>query len=229
MDQNIIKVIALDMDNCILLNPATGTGSEELKAETWKTILPALFPKYTWNFLEQLLNDALKNKKVKNIYRDNIAEFIIEKLGEEGIEIGKEKIISKFNETLSEKILQLSIPKSIFETIEKIATKYPIYINTATEPDYGKEILHKLKISQYFKEILGLPYSKKENLEKICTKENVKSNEILFVDDSPKNAELAKKFNYQFIGVKTKKYSDWDYTKYKLISSLDDLVTILNL
>ena len=70
---------------------------------------------------------------------------------------------------------------------------------TATPKDEIDEILKKIKINHFFKEVYGSPSSKIESMSLFLKKFSIDSNEAIMIGDSYKDYEAAKLNNVSFI------------------------------
>jgi len=133
------------------------------------------------------------------------------------------KIINNFRKLYdNDYYRQFNIYSGIFELIQKISTFSKCYIATNKPTQPSIEILNKLKLNNYFKEIVGVNYysegglSKKENISKLIIKNNLSKKETFYIGDTKSDFEAAQQNNIHFIAY-TEGYYTWKDNELKKI------------
>lgn len=105
------------------------------------------------------------------------------------------------------------------ECLQCMVKHYTLYVNSATPEESLQRIIQQRGWEPYFRDVLGRPHTKIENLNKIMQKINVKNKEIVFVGDSQRDWTAARTCGCYFVGVRN---SDNDFDSQDLVL-LDDL------
>ncbi|MDD5131494.1 MAG: HAD hydrolase-like protein [bacterium] len=106
--------------------------------------------------------------------------------------------------------------------LDCLAGKYDLYINSATYEDSLRRVVYKRGWDHYFREVLGSPRTKVENLARIMKCQKVAGQEMVFIGDSQRDLNAAQTCGCHFVGIKN---ADNDF-KAKNLVLLDDLYTL---
>ena len=193
------------------------------------------------NFIFDLDGTLINSKKgIFNAYKlslKNYIEPIEEKKFESYIGPPFAKIIKKIHPNLdtyiSKNIInnfrelydndyykEFNIYNGIIELIQKISTFSRCFIVTNKPTQPSIEIINKLKLNNYFTEIVGVNYfsknglSKKENISKLIIKNNLSKKETFYIGDTRADAEAAQENNIYFIAY-TEGYYTWKENELK--------------
>ena len=108
-------------------------------------------------------------------------------------------IADQFSKYVVDRIVRAQYVPNALEFIKQSYCKYELFISTGTPITEIKKILELKKIKKYFKSVYGSPASKSNHINMICTKNNFKSDELLFFGDSMTDLEAATKHGIKFI------------------------------
>jgi len=233
-----IKALALDFDNCIILDEKTRKGSEEVKDEAWFSVFPEIARVELEPVLEKIKKEIAGGKgDRKDIVTSVYSRFLSELTGKTSIpsiataymETEIMMRCDRYNYFVQEGIKRIGVSVETRRTIEKLSLQLPIYINTATPSGAILQSLDSLTLTKYFKGVLGRPKSKVENLFSIMASEDLaRPTELLFVGDSTSDLAAAEKAGCLFVGMHTKRNKAWHTsTTFPLIFSLSELVLMI--
>jgi HAD superfamily hydrolase (TIGR01549 family) len=220
-----VKIIILDFDNCIILNPKTKKGSEEVKDEAWFKI----FPEYDPKKLETVVKEAQKQIAGGKGDRKDVARLICEHFG-----VPKEKIpdeikrsCESFNTIVQKGILEIGVSSDNRRAIGTLSKKMPVYINTATPKEQSLESLAALKLSG-FTDVYGRPGNKVENLKAIINREKINPSEVLYAGDAESDWQAAQEVGCQFVGISTARNTAWhnQSQKFPVVNSLSEILEL---
>lgn len=86
--------------------------------------------------------------------------------------------------------------------LTKLATMVPLYTNSATPQEPLGRVIAGRGWAGLFREVLGGPRSKTENLRHILRREGLAADELLFVGDEQRDYDAALNFGCRFIGLR---------------------------
>jgi len=221
------KAIAFDLDNCIILDEKTGTGSEELKDEAWFEV----FKEYDRPILSNAL-EISKNRIAGG--KGDRADVVMDILTHFGIATSdaQKQINSRctvFNDFVQRGMQKIKISATTRECLSSLALSIPLYVNTATPKENALQSIRLLGIEAYFKDILGRPKTKVENLQAIINTEHIASHELLFIDDQKSGWTAAQETGVRFVGITTKRNTAWNAgTPFPLIRSIAELKNVIS-
>ncbi|HUW22026.1 MAG TPA: HAD family hydrolase [Candidatus Bathyarchaeia archaeon] len=222
---NKIKVIVLDFDNCIVLDPTTRRGSEEVKDQAWCKV----FTEYDPEELEKVIAEAQEQIKGGKGDRRDIVRLVCKHFGipEEKIPTEIEYRCEAFNAIVQVGILQIGVSPENRQAIKILSGKMPVYINTATPKEQSLESLAALELGG-FKDVYGRPGNKVENLKTIIERESIDPSKILYVGDSENDWQAAQAVGCRFIGVQTARNTAWQgkQQEFPVIHSLAEILEL---
>ena len=109
---------------------------------------------------------------------------------------------------------EFEIYNGINELLEEISTYFKCFIVTNKPTKPSIEIIKKLKLNNYFEEIIGINYfstnglNKKDNISKLILKKNLSKNSTFYIGDTKADFEASSQNNINFIAF-TKGYYLW--------------------
>lgn len=110
---------------------------------------------------------------------------------------------NKFSLIVKQNVIDSEWIAGVLEYLKDNYEKQLLFLVTATPEDEIKEITNKLKISQFFDEIIGSPTSKKEALKYLIKDYEFFPEESAMIGDSQTDYEAAKDNEVPFILRKT--------------------------
>lgn len=217
------EVLVLDFDNCLILDPETREGSEDLKKSAWFRVFP-----YEPGELSQAIDEAYRQIAGGKGDRRDVVRFVLQRCGV--LQVDEEEITrycDSFNTLVQEGILQIGVSQEIRDTLAELnVRRIPLYINSASPAEFVEQSLKALRIFHHFKGIYGTPWTKEGNLRKIIHAEGVDPQQVIFVDDSAIAWNIAQAVGCQFIGIHTKANTAWHNgdTPFLVIRKLSELL-----
>lgn len=216
----MIKAIVFDFDGVIVRNSEFG------KDKGWENIFPPEIKTYV----------TLAKKKYsggRGSRVDIIRELApVMKIKSEEIDVWMEQKIREFEDFTSTFTINDGIIPEDRGALEILASKYPLYLNSATPESILPNLVEKLGIAIFFKNFYGQrnPNSKIENLERARSDTGISVEEILFVGDQDTDFQAAQKIGCQFVGIMNdwNKWREGDKT-FPLISGAKDLPNFLTI
>ena len=87
------------------------------------------------------------------------------------------------------------------ECLPRLFRRYALYVNSATPEEPLRRIIHRRGWECYFRDVLGRPRTKTENLTKILEREMTSGAEVVFVGDNQQDLDAAHQCGCQFVGM----------------------------
>ena len=205
----MIQAIAFDFDGVIV-------DSNRLKYDAWFH----LFSDHT-EVSEALVRDVLS--RISQTRYDILREIFIQ-IGKEQSDV--EKLVldygARYNTLVQDAIAAGGVIGGVRETLEALAPRYALYINSATPHEALQEAVARAGFHSLIKAAYGTPATKEENLRAIMHAEGIGSNEILMVGDGEGDLSAARKVGCPFIGV-ANEWNKWHDKDFPLVSDLRPL------
>ena len=126
----------------------------------------------------------------KNILNREITDEIMDGLDE------------RYSRLVVEKVVEAPFIKGAIDFIKKInQSGRDCFIISATPKKEIEDITTSRRIGKYFKEIVGSPRTKKENLKYLLDKYDIDSEKAIYFGDARGDYEAAEEENIDFIGI----------------------------
>ena len=220
------KVIVFDFDNCIALNERTGEGSEEIKDRAWFEVFPECDPQKLDVIIEQVQQEIAGGKgDRKDIALRVLSHFDL--VVEENMSDELARRCGRFDEVVQHGIRLLGISPTAVSTLNKLSEEYLLYINTATPRETILETLEAAGLT-CFLGVYGRPGTKVSNLGDIASMEGICFGKMLFVGDMPGDRDAAKQVGCRFIGIRTKRNTEWHAPQpFLVLRSIAELKKVL--
>jgi phosphoglycolate phosphatase-like HAD superfamily hydrolase len=100
--------------------------------------------------------------------------------------------MKKFANEVKEKVIAAPWINGAEEIIRKKIPEQKFVLVTATPQEEIEYILKKLEVFNYFEDIFGSPYKKKDVVKHVLDREKLKPSEVLFIGDSEEDWVAAK-------------------------------------
>ena len=113
------------------------------------------------------------------------------------------KYEKKFANLVKLKVVESPWVSGVIEYLKKNFKTQQFFIVTATPQKEIEEITQKLKISEYFKQIVGSPKSKKVAIKELINKYSINIDDALMIGDSISDYDAASENQIKFILRKT--------------------------
>ena len=107
---------------------------------------------------------------------------------------------SQFSQVSLMKILQVPLVPGFTDVLAVAYGRCPLFVASAAPQDELEVVLEQRGIASFFKEILGAPTPKPENLQRVVDSQNINSANVLMVGDSPWDLAAAKSVGTDFYG-----------------------------
>ena len=106
--------------------------------------------------------------------------------------------------------------------LSRLARRHPLYVISATPEDPLRRIVKRRGWTGYFRDVLGRPRTKSENLARVIRAEGIEGGEIVFVGDGRRDLDAARQAGCRFVGVRNG-FNDFDPAG---LTMLDDLTRL---
>jgi len=116
------------------------------------------------------------------------------------------ELTNRFGMLTRQAIIDCPLVKGAQDFLEYIHGRVAAYLISATPLSDLKEIVKKRGLNSYFKDIYGAPINKLKIIKKIMMAENVSTDEILFIGDSPEDQQVAGSLGIPFVGRQSDRY-----------------------
>lgn len=186
---NNYKFFFFDFDGVIV-------DSLDIKAQAFGE----LFKDYGEDIVRKVVDYHLDNEGVsryekfkyyyKNILNREITHGTIEDLDK------------KYSHIVVEKVVKAPFIKGVMDFVKKLnGSRKECFLISATPQEEIRSITKLKRIDKFFKEIVGSPRRKSENLRYLLNKFNIKNNESIYFGDAKSDYEAARENNIDFIRV----------------------------
>jgi phosphoglycolate phosphatase len=110
--------------------------------------------------------------------------------------------------------------------LERLGRSHSLYIISATPQDPLRRIVGRRGWSAHFREVLGRPATKAENLTRIMQREGLEAGSVVFVGDGRRDLEAARGAGCRFVGVRNV-FNDFDPADLTMIDDLRGLPELI--
>jgi phosphoglycolate phosphatase-like HAD superfamily hydrolase len=187
-DWNEIRCIAFDFDGTL-------ADSNAIKRDTFFQIFRE------WSGSAAVIEDVLDNNPKLDRYgvipliRDTLAR----REGERALPPASE-FVDAYGESSERRVSACpSIPGAV-EALEALNGHYPLYIDSATPQGALVRVVERRGWKHFFRDVLGRPTDKADNLRIIADREKLAPSEILMIGDGPPDVRAAAQFECPFQG-----------------------------
>lgn len=217
-----VSVLVLDFDNTLILDEASGVGSEEKKRDAWYGV----FPEIPADTLSTRLDELQRKIAGGNGDRMDIIRALCTDAGAPKDDAEYARRNEFFTVKVQEGVLEIGMNAGKRNVLRALIGRYKLYLNSATPLPALREGLDALGIGDVFTGIYGRPGTKDGNLREIIAQAQVEPQGVLFVDDQLKAYEIALSVGCQFIGMRTATVR-WPGNGPHAIGSLSELAKLL--
>lgn len=190
-----IKVVVFDFDGTL-------ADSNEFKEDAWSIVFKG-DPRISQSLLEDVTAHNVGTRF--DILRDL---FVRSGVKTEEIERLVAEYAERYDAAVRGRIMERGLNRGAEETLSVLSRDRCLYINSATAHLPLAALAERLGIRRYFKDVLGMPPSKEENLRSILAREGVDSKEAVVVGDGENDYRAARACNARFIAVNSG-FHDW--------------------
>mgnify|MGYP001605815520 FL=1 len=132
-----------------------------------------------------------------------------------------------FNEVVQYGLANIGFIPGTAETLEQLAQRYRLYVNSATPEDALQQTCRNLGIDKYFEDIYGTPATKEENLRKVMARDTLSGEEILMVGDGEGDRNAAVSCQCFFVGI-SNEWNGWKGTPFPLIERIGEIKRVID-
>lgn len=197
-----IKVIILDFDGVILESVGIKDRAFGKLFENHPQHLPQIMEYHLSN------NATIRFDKFKYIY-ENILHLTYND------EIEK-KLSKQFSGGIVDQIIRCPYVAGAHDFLEDFVEKMPLYLVSVNPPEELGSILASRDLARYFKDVYAHPWRKQDAILDILKREDILTEEAVFIGDSVEDYRAALASDVPFIGRDSRKsFGDADVDLYK--------------
>lgn len=112
------------------------------------------------------------------------------------------RLDDEFSKCVKEKVIKAPMIPGAQEFLDQLKDKRKnMFVISGTPQEEIRDIVHQRKLSPFFKEVLGSPKTKDENLKILMKKYNVQSSEAIFFGDALSDYSAATGEHIDFVAV----------------------------
>lgn len=161
----------------------------------------SLFAEYGSEVVEKVIDHHLKNGGLSRY--DKFRYYYKEFLGKEITAEIMEELDRLYSERVVEKVIAAPAIGGVMDFITRLNSRdLPCYIVSATPEREVQMIARRRGIDYFFKEIVGSPRGKADNLAMLLNKYSILSEEAVFFGDAISDYRAAEHNHVGFVGVK---------------------------
>lgn len=134
------------------------------------------------------------------------------------------KYAQRYSDIVKNEVINCKFVSGFQEFI--IETKSNLYIVSSSDQEDLRYICNKINISKYFRQILGSPVKKDENIKYLINYYNLNKDETIYIGDSINDYYATIKNGLKFIGRDSKIF---DFTTLQDVPVIDDLTQLKNI
>jgi phosphoglycolate phosphatase len=131
----------------------------------------------------------------------------------------------RYNDICEEHAATCAEIRGASNTLARLAVSHPLYVSSATPENPLRRIVERRGWSGFFRDVLGRPRTKAENLRLIMEREEVDGGAMVVVGDGRRDLDAARLVGARFVGVRNT-FNDFEPGALLLI---DDLLGLSDL
>jgi phosphoglycolate phosphatase-like HAD superfamily hydrolase len=163
--------------------------------------------------------------------RFGVIRAILRGLNREGHATAEQDLLvaeygERYNTICEEHAATCSEVRGASSALARLAKSHPLYIISATPEVPLRRIVKRRDWSRYFREVLGRPRTKGENLARVIRREGIKGERIVFVGDGRRDLDAAREVGCRFVGVRNE-FNDFDPAGLTMVDDLTGLVEVI--
>jgi len=169
--------------------------SVDVKTRAYKKI----FEPYGSDVVRKVEAHHLENGGMSRFekFRIYYKDFLGELLSQQELD----KLTEKFSRLVVDEVLASKEIEGVSKFLDKHSSSTPCFVNSGTPVEELKLIVRRRGWLKYFKEILGAPCSKKDNLRYVFDKFQFAPDRCLFFGDARSDYEAAAAFGVPFLAI----------------------------
>lgn len=188
-----VRCVVFDFDG-VLVDSNAG------KREAFFSIFPEAFRDR--GYVDAALANCAEGDRY-DVIRDVLR---LSRAGQSDVDDNVDTLLASYAEHYSEICEQLTVScrevPGATAALEKLATDFPLYINSATPQEPLRKVIALRGWQRYFQGVLGRPASKVENFKSIFAAESMEAGECVFVGDHQSDLDAARAVGCAFVGVR---------------------------
>jgi phosphoglycolate phosphatase-like HAD superfamily hydrolase len=110
--------------------------------------------------------------------------------------------------------------------LAKLSGRHPLYVVSATPEDPLRRIVNRRGWTGHFRDVLGRPRTKRDNLAQVMAREGIGGGQIVFVGDGRRDLDAAREAGCRFVGVRNE-FNDFDPGGLTMIDDLTGLAELV--
>jgi phosphoglycolate phosphatase-like HAD superfamily hydrolase len=114
-----------------------------------------------------------------------------------------ERYAQRYNGLCEEAVVKCPEVRGVSDVLPELAAARPLYINSDTPEEPLRRIVHKRGWTQAFRQILGRPRTKEENLKTVLNSENLPPDHVIFCGDRQSDLKAATAVRMRFIAMRS--------------------------
>jgi phosphoglycolate phosphatase-like HAD superfamily hydrolase len=163
--------------------------------------------------------------------RFGVIRAILRGLNREGNTTAEQDLLvaeygERYNTICEEHAATCAEVRGASSALPRLAKSHALYIISATPEVPLRRIVKRRDWSRYFREVLGRPRTKGENLARVIRREGVRGQRIVFVGDGRRDLDAAREAGCRFVGVRNE-FNDFDPAGLTMVDDLTGLVELV--
>ena len=122
-------------------------------------------------------------------------------LGRDLIDEEMAELCREFSKLVVDKVVGAQEIRGAEEFLRKWSSQLPCFVISATPQEEIRQIVGRRAMSGYFKEVLGAPASKKDNLQRLLSQFHLNPSKCCFFGDAESDYRAAHACGVEFIGI----------------------------
>jgi phosphoglycolate phosphatase-like HAD superfamily hydrolase len=204
-----VKAIIFDFDGVIL-------ESGNIKTEAFLELFSA-YPQHR----AAILNYHLANLGLSRF--DKFDWIYRELLGQPLGEVERTQLGDSFSAIVLDKVLNCPFVPGALETLQALCGRIPMFIASGTPQAELDLIVERRGLAQYFDRVWGSPSKKGQIIEQVLERQNLPSEQVLFIGDGSSDYEAATQSGLLFIARDTiELHKKWMVLSAPVVENLKD-------
>jgi len=106
------------------------------------------------------------------------------------------------------------------DTLRRLSARYALYVNSATPEGPLRRVVERRGWGAYFRDVLGRPRTKAENLREIIAREGLQPTEVVMIGDGAVDLDAARACGCAFVGLRG---DEFDLPEVVVVGALAEL------
>ena len=133
----------------------------------------------------------------------------------------------RYNEICEEHAATCPEIRGASAALARLVVSHPLYVSSATPEGPLRRIVERRGWSRFFRDVLGRPRTKAENLRLIMEREEVDGGAVVVVGDGRRDLDAARLVGARFVGIRNK-FNDFEPGALLLIDDLLGLADLID-